>query len=96
MCEVPSISSDCLSGPREILAPNTDINKQLHIGDGFEIAKYGILYPVKDIKALQNAIEYLLENKELYKEYKNKSIERANDFSIYKIIDKYKEVICVE
>ena len=95
-CGVPVISSDCISGPREILYPSSDITKQLKKEDNFELGDYGILYPVGNIEALKNAIEYLLNNKDVYKKYKKKSIERAKDFSIEKIIEKYKKVLLEE
>ena len=53
-CELPIISTDCLSGPREILAPNSDINLQLK--DKIELAEYGILSPVKNIEKMKGFI----------------------------------------
>jgi len=43
VCGLPSIAADCSSGPREILAPNTDYRKRLAAGDGIEYAQYGAL-----------------------------------------------------
>jgi len=96
VCKVPVISSDCISGPREILAPDSDINKQLKEEDDIEIAKYGILFPVEDIKQLAKAIKILQKDKKLYDQYKKLSIERTKDFSVDKIIKKYKEILCAE
>jgi len=92
-CGVPVISSDCLSGPREILAPDTDITKQLKKGEGFELAKYGILFPVGDVKSLTEAIQLLLRDKNLYEKYRKVGRKRAEDFSVEKIVQQYKEVL---
>ncbi len=92
-CRLPVVSSDCLSGPREILAPDSDMNKQLSFNDNIEIAKYGILFPVGNVEKIVKAVNFLIENKELYNRYKNLSLQRAKDFSIDKIIEKYKRVL---
>jgi glycosyltransferase involved in cell wall biosynthesis len=46
-CGVCVVSSDCRSGPREILAPNTDFNHQTQKP---EFAEYGVLMPVFEVK----------------------------------------------
>jgi len=92
-CGIPVISSDCLSGPREILAPDTDINKQLQYNDDIEITKYGILYPIGNVKKLAKAVDLLLNNKQLYEKYKNLAPKRAEDFSLEKIIKEYERVL---
>jgi len=93
-CGLPIISSDCLSGPREILAPNTNINFQLK--DGIEEAEFGILYPVGDIESLVKAISIMLNNKKLRNFYIEKGKRRAFDFSVEKIIKEYKKVLLNE
>jgi glycosyltransferase involved in cell wall biosynthesis len=95
-CGLPVISSDCISGPREILAPDTDISKQLKKGDKIEIAKYGILYPVGDVEQMVNAIKLLLQDEKLFNSYKEKVVKRAKDFSMEKIIKQYKKVLLKE
>ena len=54
-CELPIISTDCPSGPREILAPDTNFTKQIN---DIEIAKYGILTPVGDTEKMTKSNEY--------------------------------------
>lgn len=43
--DMPIISTDCIAGPREILAPGTDLNKKI---DSIEYGEYGILTPTFD------------------------------------------------
>lgn len=91
ICGTPVISSDCVSGPREILAPKSDISLQLK--DTIELAKYGVLFPIGDIKSLTKSIQLLLEDINLGERYSQNAQKRANNFTIERIIDKYKEVL---
>ena len=94
ICHTPTISTDCISGPREILAPNTDINFQLK--EGIEVAQNGILYPVDNQKSLIEAINTLLNNEERKKVYQQNGLQKSQEYALEKIIKKYKEVLCVE
>jgi N-acetylgalactosamine-N,N'-diacetylbacillosaminyl-diphospho-undecaprenol 4-alpha-N-acetylgalactosaminyltransferase len=80
------ISTDCISGPREILAPNTDFNFQLV--DEIEYAKYGVLVPIKNKNLLSKAMNDIDIDS-----YKNQSTKRAYDFDIYGRCEEYSEVL---
>ena len=90
--DVQVISTDCLSGPREILAPKSDIKFELR--DDIELAEFGVLVPVQDEVNLAKAIEVVIDDNELRGKYRQVAKERANDFNIDGIIKRYKEVIC--
>jgi len=102
-CGVPVISSDCKSGPREILAPDTDIEQQVK---GIEYAKHGILLPVCDgnyydaempltseERLLQRTIIKILSNKKMKEEYKTKSKEGVNRFQSDIVIKQWEKLI---
>jgi len=102
-CGVPVISSDCRSGPREILAPDTDFNYQTQKPD---FAVYGILMPVFDVKYKSaeepleereimwvKTINKLLEDEDLRKHYSEKAKQKVGDFRIEKIVQEWKEVL---
>ncbi len=89
----PIISTDCISGPREILAPTTDINFQLQ--KDIEIAENGILYPIGDNSALVKAINTIFTNRELEENYKKRGPLKAKEYSLERIITQYKESLCV-
>jgi len=102
-CGVPVVSSDCRSGPREILAPNTDFNYQAQKP---EFAEYGVLMPVFEVKYKTakepleekeimwvETIDKLLEDEGLRKNYSEKAKQRAEDFSIEKIVQEWREVL---
>lgn len=91
ICGLPVISTDCKSGPREILAPKSDLS--LQVTNGVEYSDYGILVPVSGIKEIAEAINSIAFNIELRNKYVCKGRERANDFSLEKIIKEYKEVL---
>lgn len=88
-CKCAIISTDCISGPRELLAPDTDFNLQLQ--DTIELTKYGILVPIKNENLLINAMEQIDA-----KESSKLSLKRANDFQSNKIIQQYKELLCAQ
>ncbi|WP_297438898.1 glycosyltransferase [uncultured Clostridium sp.] len=86
---IPIISTDCISGPREIIAPN----KFGEVMDYDEIQEYGVL--VSDFASidtidslvisseeinLANRINSLLDNKEVYKSLSEKVKQRSYDF----------------
>ncbi|MGB9855707.1 MAG: glycosyltransferase [Caldisericum exile] len=91
ICGLPVVSTDCKSGPREILAPNTDVTFQ--VKSGVEWAEYGCLVPVGGVAEIKEAVEKLLADDILRNKYIQKGKERAKDFSLDKIIAKYKEVL---
>ena len=89
-CGLPVISTDCRSGPREILAPDTDFRYETK---DIEFAKYGALVPVEDVEKMAEAMKIIYENKELRDKYKQKAINRAKDFDVKKIIKQWEEII---
>ena len=92
LCETVVISSDCLSGPREILAPNSNSAKRL--SKGMELSEFGILYAVGDTIALVEALRSILEDHALLYHYQERAFSRAKEFSVDSIASKYREVLC--
>jgi N-acetylgalactosamine-N,N'-diacetylbacillosaminyl-diphospho-undecaprenol 4-alpha-N-acetylgalactosaminyltransferase len=92
LCKTVVISSDCLSGPREILAPKSESAKRL--SDGMELSEFGILYAVGDRVALVEALRIVLEDNSLIYTYKERAFLRAKEFSVESIASQYREVLC--
>ena len=82
-CGKPIISTDCLSGPRELLAPDTSINQK--VTNKVEQAKYGLLTKVNDVNQLAEAMELIYKDANLQKEYVNKARSRAKEFDVNEI-----------
>ncbi|ODS41482.1 MAG: glycosyltransferase [Candidatus Altiarchaeales archaeon WOR_SM1_79] len=98
---LPIISTDCKTGPREILEPELKINEEIKYPHP---AKYGILIKpferkmvfedlndkplTKQEKDFAELMIEIMENNELGERYK-KGIERARDFDIEKTIKEW-------
>ena len=93
-CGLPVITTDCKSGPREILSPKSDIEVQLK--DKIELSDYGILTPIKNVEKMKEAIKLIINDESLRNKYQDKAKQRANVFRIEEIIKQYKEILCVE
>ncbi|WP_353684454.1 glycosyltransferase [Thermodesulfovibrio sp. 3907-1M] len=102
-CGVPVVSSDCRSGPREILAPDRDFRIETQEP---EFAEYGVLMPVFEVKFKKadepleekeimwaETLRRLLIDDKLRAHYSQRALERAEDFRIEKIIEEWRWVL---
>lgn len=96
---LPVISTNCLTGPAEILMKNCDYSVA---EDTFEECDYGIITPRYDscgeeraISQLAEAIVHLLSDEELIKKYGRLAGERAADFSAEAAVEKLEEIFCI-
>lgn len=102
-CSLPIISCDCPAGPRELLAPDTNITSKTY---GIEYAKYGILTELMDgVKyraedpltrqelCLAKAIELMVNDQKTRETYKIASNNRIKDFSISSITKQWEEIM---
>ena len=103
VCGVPVVSTDCKSGPREIIAPNTDFDYQT---DKPEFAEYGILMPPFEVKFKKadepleekermwvDVLKKLLKDENLRRNYGEKAILRAKDFELEKIVNEWEKIL---
>jgi glycosyltransferase involved in cell wall biosynthesis len=88
---LPIVSTDCVSGPREILAPGSDWRRVLAPGEGPERAAYGLLVPVGDVDAMAAALGAVLDEPALASRLAAAGPGRARDFDAAKIVDRYEE-----
>ncbi len=76
-CGCPVVSTDCPSGPAEIL----------------ENGKYGLLVPPENPEKLAEAILRVLRDQNLAEELRKKGPERARDFTVDRAVEEYVRVI---
>ncbi len=87
---LPIISTNCKSGPLELLNENNPVT----IPNGeFVVCKYGILVNVSDEHGLSKAIEHLLGNPELFTQLSEASMRRSQDFSTERIYQNLVNII---
>ncbi len=102
-CGLPVLASDCLSGPREILAPGTGVRPA---AQNVEYAPHGILLPLCDgdmkkadvplvreeMLWADTAVSVLTDNG-LRQRYAEAACRRARDFGIKGIMARWEQVI---
>jgi N-acetylgalactosamine-N,N'-diacetylbacillosaminyl-diphospho-undecaprenol 4-alpha-N-acetylgalactosaminyltransferase len=89
VCNLAVISTDCRSGPREILAPGTDAGFQLE--EGIEESEYGVLTPVNDVQSMKKAMKLMYEDEKVRQKYIGLNKKRIGEFNKYNISDEYKK-----
>jgi len=104
MCGLPVISCDCYTGPREILAPDTDNSYQVKCE--IECARYGIITPPmsgaflpahsaleKEEMLLFEAMQKIITKDNLREKYCNMSIMRSEHFLIDNCVKQWLELL---
>lgn len=76
-CSVPVVSTDCPSGPSEIITDGKD----------------GFLVPVGDASSMARVLEQLLENPELRARIGKEGCRRSRDFSVQAAINSYQDLM---
>ncbi|MEO0275074.1 MAG: glycosyltransferase [candidate division WOR-3 bacterium] len=102
-CGTTIVSTDCKSGPREIISPDTDFRK---IANEVEFSSYGVLVPPLEVRykeadepldhrelKLLSTINELLLNDTLRKNYSSQALRRAEQFDIHSISESWFKIL---
>jgi len=85
-CGLSVISTDCKSGPREILSPSSDFSFQLK--ENIELTDYGILVPVNREKELIEGMRYMMNS------WHEKNVKvRGNSFDKKTVVREYINIL---
>ncbi len=87
---LPAISTNCLSGPLELLNNNKPVN--IHDGEFYK-AQYGILVNNDDHVGLKKALIYLQNNPDEREKYSQLSLDRSKDYLLKTIYKQFKSFI---
>lgn len=90
-CGLPVISTDCMTGPRDLIAPET--NGQTRVIDDIEMGQFGMLIPVGDNEAMSKAMAEMMRNTGLRNEYAASSGTATANYEIETVIKEYKQII---
>lgn len=89
-CSTAVISTDCPTGPAELLAGSFVPNRHF---TGVEKSSYGLLIPVNDADALAKAMLMMMNDEALLTQYASLGIKRAGDFDLPIIMKQYAELL---
>ncbi len=84
---VPSIATDCDSGPSELLGGNTSQKVT-----GMTFAPYGVLVPVGDIEEISKALD-AVEDNTIPSRYKDKCSEVSKSYDVSSICNQYRQAL---
>ena len=82
-CGLPILTTNCKSGPDEIMELKNPENDDIMITD------YGILTPVGNLEVLKKGLSYCLEHPEYLKSCRIRVMERIQDFKREPILEAY-------
>ncbi|HNQ28241.1 MAG TPA: glycosyltransferase [Aquaticitalea sp.] len=85
-CQLPILTTNCQSGPSEIMELKEEKNDLM-------ITDYGILVPIKNVELMAKGIDYFVTHKSFIESCKINGQKRIKEFEKDKILKKYIDII---
>jgi N-acetylgalactosamine-N,N'-diacetylbacillosaminyl-diphospho-undecaprenol 4-alpha-N-acetylgalactosaminyltransferase len=92
-CGIPVISTDCPTGPRELLAPNSVSKLDVTNNSLIEYGDYGLLIPIRSMEALCMSMNLMINNETLRSQYVEKSKTIVSDYGYPQRFDQFEDII---
>lgn len=92
-CGLPVISTDCTNGPREMLAPTVALKANIFEKENYYVGDAGILIPLKNVEALQTAMDLIIGDKQLYNTLRNNTEQIISKFALDAIVQSFEHHI---
>jgi len=86
-CELPILTTNCQSGPSEIMELKHPKDNDIMLTD------YGILTPIKHVDAMAKGMDYFIKNRTFVKECVTNGKKRIKDFEKDSILEDYIDLI---
>ena len=86
-CGLPLLSTNCKSGPSEIM----ELEKPKK--NDIMITAYGVLVPTNSAELMRKGVNYFLEHSDFYDRSKENIENRIKDFELTRILDQYTDKI---
>ncbi len=86
-CGLPILTTNCKSGPDEIMALNDEVINDIMI------TPYGILTPVNDVDLMVKGLTYFIQNRDYMRSCKEKVKIRIKDFAKDEVLKKYETTL---
>lgn len=86
-CGLPILTTNCKSGPDEIMALEEAVT------DNIMVTPYGILTPVNDVDLMIKGLNYFIQNRDYMRSCKEKVQLRIKDFAKDEILKRYETTL---
>lgn len=95
-CEVPIVSTDCPTGPRELLTAHGSFSKDIQTYERLDcgnIVRYFTDNEAADLEVWTDAVTDLLDHPSRYAEIKNNCLKKAGQYDQPVILDQWRQLI---